>query len=227
MRQVQFPDTYWKVSSNYQIRWRCVKPMLLQLLTTHYYAPITDIYRLWFTPDSNKIWGFSQSKSLIGGWEIIEDNKSGTRKLQPLEKSLCPLGMTPWQSPNNYRLTDDGWILSPNQKRLLWLPHNWRAQTNEMAWSGQFLGLLHLDLPDIVILEMLDWHMDNTSFFHPCYIYQPFVFYSCYFSFSLLSVPMYSPWSPLLNYINRMYIDKLDKKVLWFFVSRWIDLLRC
>ena len=130
--------------------------MLLQLLTTHYYAPITAIYRLWFTPDSNKIWGFSQSKSLIGGWEIIEDNKSGTRKLQPLEKSLCPLGMTPWQSPSNYKLTDDGWILSPSQKWLLWLPQNWRITINKMVWSGQFLGLVHPDLPDIVILEMLD-----------------------------------------------------------------------
>ena len=110
-----------------------------------------------FTPDGREIWGtFFLDSSVRGGWEVIEDGGSNTTKLQPLPATACPLGVIPWQSSRGYEVTHDGWILSPTQKRLLWLPHRWRSVEEARKWGGRFLGLFRRDLPEVVILEFLD-----------------------------------------------------------------------
>ena len=107
-----------------------------------------DVY---FAPDGCGIWCGGQ------GWGIIEDGKSGDTELQPLgANNSCPPGTFPWQSSRGYRVTDDGWILSPTQLRLLWLPHRWREDEENRIWGGRFLGLLHRELPEVVILEFFD-----------------------------------------------------------------------
>ena len=91
----------------------------------------------------------------MNGWKIIKDNESGVTKLQQLNTE-CPPEVLPWKSSKGYKVTDDGWILSPTQKHLLWLPHRWRSDEISRTWSGRFLGLLHAELPEIVILEFFE-----------------------------------------------------------------------
>ena len=112
--------------------------------------------RAWSTVDGREIWGVSRSGSSAHRWEVIEDGESGTTKLQPLGLTACPPGVLPWQSSRGYEVTHDGWILSPTQKRLLWLPHRWRSDERYRKWGERFLGLLHSGLPEVVILEFLD-----------------------------------------------------------------------
>ena len=107
-----------------------------------------------FTQDGREVWMFDGSKK--EGWGIIKDSGSGTVELKPLEKSSCPSGTFPWQSHHGYEVTDDGWVLSPIRKRLLWLPHRWRQDQEVYGlWRGRFLGLAHR-LSEGVILEFLE-----------------------------------------------------------------------
>ena len=89
-------------------------------------------------------------------WEITRDSESGTTKLRLPGVTACPPGALPWLSSSGYRVTHDWWILSPTQKRLLWLPHHWRSVVQYRTWGGRFLGLFHSGLPEVVILEFLD-----------------------------------------------------------------------
>ena len=79
------------------------------------------------TPDGREIWGISYSNLPVCRWEVIEDGESGTTRLQPLGMTACPPGVLPWLSSRGYEVTHDGWILSPTQRRLLWLPRRWRS----------------------------------------------------------------------------------------------------
>ena len=116
----------------------------------------TDIFKPWFTPDGREIWGVPRRKSLVDRWEIIEDSESGVTKLQPLGTTTSPPGVLPWGSSRGYGVTRDGWILSPARRPLVWLPHRWRSGERNRTWCGRFLGLLHPELPEVVILEFLD-----------------------------------------------------------------------
>lgn len=108
----------------------------------------------WFTPDGSELWGVQDS--CVEKWEIIKESGSNTMKLQSLGKTIGQLGALPWWSSCGYKVTDDGWILSPTQKRLLWLPHRWRSSAKSRTWSGRFLGLWHRELPEVIILEFFN-----------------------------------------------------------------------
>ena len=108
-----------------------------------------------FTRDGREVWS-SSSYSGINGWEIIEGGVSGAMKLKPLKNTLYPSRTFLWDSICGYKVADGGWVLSPTQKRLLWLPHRWREDRREYRlWSGRFLGLSHR-LSEVVILEFLE-----------------------------------------------------------------------
>lgn len=111
---------------------------------------------LWPTPDGREIWGLPSKLSPVRRWEIVEDSESGVTGLQPLEVTTFPREILPWRSPRGYEVTDDGWVLSPTKKRLLWLPHHWRSEEQFMTWSGRFLGLRYLSLPEVVIIEFFE-----------------------------------------------------------------------
>ena len=106
-----------------------------------------------FTWDGREVWTTSQ------GWKIAEDSGSGLIRLEPRGITMrppgvfYPSGVFPWESRRGYEVTADGWVLSATQKRLLWLPHRWRSGREHTAWSGRFLGLLHKELSEVVILE--------------------------------------------------------------------------
>ena len=92
----------------------------------------------------------------VKGWTIIKNSRSQIRELEPLEPTEYPSQIFPWQSHHGYEVTNDGWVLSPTQKRLMWLPHHWMSEETFRMWSGQILGLRHRELPEVVILEFLE-----------------------------------------------------------------------
>ena len=106
-----------------------------------------------FTWDGREVWTTPPNSGDGEGWKIVEDSGSGPIRMEPLDGIVCPSGVFPWESRHGYKVTDDGWVLSATQKRLLWLPHRWRSKLECRAWSGRFLGLLQSELSDIVILE--------------------------------------------------------------------------
>ena len=109
-----------------------------------------------FSPDRSEIWGVYHQKSFVDRWEIVEDGESSTTQLQPLGTTTSPPGGLPWQSFYGYEVTHDWWVLGPTKKQLLWLPHHWRSGEEYRRWSGQFLGLWHHELPEVVILEFFE-----------------------------------------------------------------------
>ncbi|KAF8493161.1 hypothetical protein F5888DRAFT_1891408 [Russula emetica] len=106
----------------------------------------------WFTPDGHEVWNRN------GGWAIVKDSESDVTKLEFFGRppTRVPLGGLPWQSSRGYQVTNGGWILSPSGKRLFWLHPLWWEDERTTLWSGQFLGLLHFQLPDVVVLESLE-----------------------------------------------------------------------
>ena len=109
---------------------------------------------LAFTLDGHQIWNRWEDS----GWEIVEDSRSGTIELKPLERTARPPELFLFHSSRGYEVTDDGWVLSPTRERLLWLPHRWRSTWGNRTWGGRFLALLHhdLSLSNVVILEFFE-----------------------------------------------------------------------
>jgi len=107
----------------------------------------------WFTPDGREVWCMGIGRN-VEGWTIVKDSESGVTKLEPLGPTTYPSGGIPCRSSRGYRVTDDWWVVSPSGKRLLWLPHDWRLHETSRRWRGRFLGLLHSEFPDVVILEL-------------------------------------------------------------------------
>ena len=109
-----------------------------------------------FTLDGHQI---RDAENPTHAWEIVEDSKSDAINLVPmtLGGTVRRPGLFPSHSSCGYEATDDGWVLSPTQKRLLWVPQRWRSdQWTYRTWSGRFLGLFYPELSDPVILEFLE-----------------------------------------------------------------------
>ena len=115
----------------------------------------------WFALDEHEIWGAPTSGWLgkgyppVSGWRITEGSESGRTELEDLETSAFLPGVSSfWESSRGYKVTPDGWVLGPSQKRLLWLPHKWRSLSEHgRTWRGQFLGLQGSEQLEVVILE--------------------------------------------------------------------------
>jgi len=128
-------------------------------ITTGKYLARIDTYwdGVWFSPDGRKLW--SHYLGTARGWAIVKDSESNFLKMEYLGQTRRPPGGYPWASPRHYKTTDDGWVFNPNGKRLLWCPPHWRSRQVGVAdkmWSGRFLVLLHGELLEPVILEVLE-----------------------------------------------------------------------
>ena len=115
----------------------------------------TSILDPHFTSDGREVW--DRHNSYKGGGKIVDDSETSVVKLVPLQKVARPPGVL-WESSRGYKVTDDGWVLSPTQKRVLSLPHHWRVRKSQMKWSrsGRVLGLQDPDLPEVVILYFFE-----------------------------------------------------------------------
>jgi len=109
---------------------------------------------VWFSPDGCKLWSHFVSRAQ--GWAIIKDSEPNSLKMEYLGETRHPPGGYPWAPPQNYKVTDDGWVFNPNGKRLLWFPPHWRSEETNRVWSGRFLALFHGELLEPVILEVLE-----------------------------------------------------------------------
>ena len=117
-------------------------------------AKAAGMQRVGFTQDGQEVWTTSYDLNREKGWKIVENSGSGPIRLEPRNGIVCPSGVFPWESRRgNYEVTGDGWVLSATKKRLLWLPHRWRSEVWQRAWSERLLGLLHGQLSEVVILE--------------------------------------------------------------------------
>jgi hypothetical protein len=108
---------------------------------------------VWFSRDGSQVW----CDGKVGkeqGWQVVTDSGSTRVNLNPLPVGSPPEGY-PWRSSRGYTVTDDGWILNLEGKRLLWLPPRWRSYWGvTRVWSGPFLALLHNTLPEPVVLKL-------------------------------------------------------------------------
>ena len=115
----------------------------------------TQLYHAWFTPDGHV--GARGWANQLSGWKIIQDSESGVTRLEPLESHVSSPERSPWESSTcGYQIFDDVWVMSPTQKRLLWLPPHWRTGKEYRVWNGNFLGLRHAKPREVVILEFLE-----------------------------------------------------------------------
>ena len=108
---------------------------------------------LEYASDGSRIW-YAASEEDIFQWKIVRDRESNITRLEYLHSTECPPGGFLWDPSHGYQVMDDGWILSSSRKRLLWLPPHWQGDKKVRRWSGNFLALLHGDLPEAVILEI-------------------------------------------------------------------------
>ena len=152
------PSTPWYMSispdlSRIVVMWSCGAPQqcleVVEVSTGSCLARISTkgLLRPQFTRDGREVWARSYD-DYAEVCEIIEDGESGT-----IEPKLQRQSGVFLESSRGYTVTDDWWVLSPSQKRLLWLPHRWRSTERGRAWGGRFLGLLDGGLSEVVILE--------------------------------------------------------------------------
>lgn len=117
--------------------------------------PLGNAWRLpFFTSDGREIWCDAFHGREMG-WAIVEDSESGHPTLEPLDSRQHQRG-TPWRPTRDYRMTDDGWILSASGKRMLWLPPHLQSDGINVGWGGQYLGLLHSELEQAIVLGFPD-----------------------------------------------------------------------
>jgi hypothetical protein len=120
--------------------------------TGQYLRYQAQVTALWFAPDGHDLWcatGDAEAKVLTVTQDTLDHTKT-------VPKSEYGKWGCPWGSSRGYQITSEGWVLRQDGKRLLMLPPLWRSSFREMeiAWNGKFLALLHMPLPEPVILEL-------------------------------------------------------------------------
>lgn len=107
-----------------------------------------------FTPD--EVWCASDNGK-VDQWIVVERDGSKTFKLKQIGKMKEPSSGVPWHSSQGYRVTDNGWILSPEGKQLLWIPYHWLPDPDkkiQKLWCESFLAIWNRNLQEPVILNL-------------------------------------------------------------------------
>ena len=112
----------------------------------------------YFSPDGCEVWSVPYFfYGPAARWVITEESKSCLIKLEQLESIVTSSAVTHHRkSLHGYKVSDDGWLLSPTQNHLLWLPPHWQSRRWEECWQGQFFGFTHSNPLEAVILEFLE-----------------------------------------------------------------------
>jgi len=109
---------------------------------------------LQLTPNGHEVW--CRNGSSLEGWAIVKDSESGFLEMESLGLLRDQPEVFPWTSSHGYEIVSHEWILNSNGKRLFWLPPHWQSYKMDRMWSGRFLALLYSELPEAVILEVLE-----------------------------------------------------------------------
>ena len=107
------------------------------------------IGNLWFTPGGDIWCPVGENRAEV--WTITSNDLSCKMVVDDIEDGSwgCP-----WGSSHGYKVTDDGWVLNVDGKRLLMLPPPWQSSVVQRVWNGRFLALLHASLPEPVIIDL-------------------------------------------------------------------------
>ena len=108
----------------------------------------------WFAPGGGSFW-CADEQGEATEWKVVNNRKVLELSLTEVSLEDPPAGY-PWASSRGYRVTEDWWICGPDGKRLLMLPPLWRSNAARRMWKGQFLALVHRELSEPVILELLN-----------------------------------------------------------------------
>ena len=106
-----------------------------------------------FTLGGNEVYCATGS-GVVDKWAIVRHDGSEAIELEQLWKKQKPQSGLSWHSPCGHQITDDGWVLNPRGKQLLWLPHQWLPMEVKRRWSGKFLAVFPNGLPEPLILEL-------------------------------------------------------------------------
>jgi WD40 repeat protein len=106
----------------------------------------------WLVLDKHKLWRVIHRHE-AEGWSILEGSRSDAIMLEHIGVIVNR------ESSYGYEVMDGGWVFSSNGKRLL--------QSNyllcDWMWSGQFVVLLHHNLPGPILLEFpAEWPTVNA-----------------------------------------------------------------
>ena len=115
--------------------------------------PMVDI--VWFNPDRLEVL-CCLLREEVKGWALIGGSESNSLEMESLDPAQCRRSGYPWTPPSGCGIADDGWVFGRSGRRLLWLPPHWRSHEMNRMWSGRFLALLHYELLEPVILEVLE-----------------------------------------------------------------------
>ena len=107
---------------------------------------------LWFAPDGFHIFCFLREGGVM--MKIAQAGLLAGPVMTPTADIEAGSWGCPWGTPSGRRVTDDGWTLGADKRRLLMLPPPWQSHPKKRVWNGQFLVLLHGSLPEPVILEL-------------------------------------------------------------------------
>lgn len=108
---------------------------------------------LWFSPNGDDLW-CAPNVGPVQWWKIVKDRKSRIARLERQAPTKDPPKRLPWNSARDYEVTEDGWVLGPGRRRLVWLPRRWRLDEFSRRWSGHYLALLHRALSEAVVLDL-------------------------------------------------------------------------
>ena len=104
----------------------------------------------WFAPGGDGVWcAIGGSRAVV--WALTGDSLDHKMVVDDLEHEL---GECPWRSSHGYQVTNEGWVLGLDGKRLLMLPPPWQSDPAHRVWNGKFLALLHATLTKAVVIQL-------------------------------------------------------------------------
>ena len=107
-----------------------------------------------FAPSGHEVW-CTDKDGQVEKWEVVEETGSNTIWLEELEPYMTSPSGFPWNSPDGYQDTDDGWILCSSKKWLLCLPPHLQPNAKiRRKWSKRLLAVWNGNSLEPCIFEL-------------------------------------------------------------------------